>query len=433
VRLLVLNHYFDQDIESLRDAAGSHAELRVLSYAPIRAAALEIFPHEVATGLEAFARVDYAPYRRGFAIRLREILEELFNEWEFDAFVAPSDVFFYVRAAPEACHSLGVPFFVAQKETTISDYTMRVHAETVRRYSPPIADHMTVCSERHRAFWLRAGADPSRVTVTGQPRFDFYVQPSRWPESLPYGDHGPVVLFFSYQFDSYHPSEGAGEPVWARLHRETEQALWELAARGWRVLIKPHPQQDFSGERARIANEVGSLVGRRIFLVPPGADTRRLIVGSDVVVGFQTTALLESMLAGKPVVYTGWDQEAHRLSPDLIPFHEWIGEVDFVERKDQLVATVEAALEHGSTGAGEARRAIVEEFLGPVDGHASKRTLDLVRSSVESFESSWNDSVRGHRARVAARRPSLRRRARRVFGRARASVGPALNARLKRT
>jgi hypothetical protein len=426
LRLLVLDHYFEQDIESLREAAGSRAELRVVPYSAIRAEALRIFPEEVGTGLEAFARPDYESYRRRFAGRLREMLEEFYSEWEFDAFVAPSDVFFYVRAAPEACHSLGVPFFVAQKETTISDYTMRVHSKTVRRYAPPIADHMTVCSDRHRSFWLRAGAAPERVTVTGQPRFDFYLQPARWPDRLPFGKDGPVLLFFSYHVDSYHPSEGAGQPVWARLHHETEERLWELASRGWRVLIKPHPQQDFSRERARIRDEVGSLVGRQVFLVSPDEDARRLIVGSDVVLGFQTTALLESMLAGKPVVYTGWDPEADRLASDLIPFHEWGDEVEIVRRLDRLVPTVEAALGSRSIEFGDRRRAIVGEFLGPVDGRASERTLTVLQQTIASFESSRDEVVSRRRAALAARRLPLRRRARRAIDGVRRAGGGVL-------
>ena len=45
-------------------------------------------------------------------------------------------------------------------------------------------------------------------------------------------------------------------------------------------------------------------------MVDPQADVRPLIVAADVTVGFQSTALLEAMLAGRPVLYTGWDQAA---------------------------------------------------------------------------------------------------------------------------
>ena len=85
------------------------------------------------------------------------------------------------------------------------------------------------------------------------------------------------------------------------------------------MLVKPHPQQNFRSERTRIAKEVGELLDRDVFLVRADEDARRLIVTSDVVVGFQSTALLEGMLVGRPVVYTGWDIESSRLSAELIP------------------------------------------------------------------------------------------------------------------
>ncbi|MEA2425850.1 MAG: hypothetical protein QOH13_2260, partial [Thermoleophilaceae bacterium] len=305
MRLLVLDHFFGQDIESLREELGDAGTLRVISYEILRDEALAVFPSEVGDGLEAFAQPGWEHLRRRYSERLSAFFEGEYARGQFDAFVAPSDTFYYVRAAATAAHRLGVPFFVAQKETTISDHTMRVHSQRLRELAPPLADHMTVCSARHRDFWLRAGADPERVVVTGQPRFDFYAKAGTRPQ-LDYGDPSqPTVLFFSYMADAYHPSEGTGDPAWARLHHETESQLWELARRGWRVLVKPHPQQGFKEERNRITRELGSLVGKQVFLIYPREDARRLIAGSDVVVGFQTTALFEALVAGKPVVYTG--------------------------------------------------------------------------------------------------------------------------------
>ena len=58
------------------------------------------------------------------------------------------------------------------------------------------------------------------------------------------------------------------------------------------------------------------------FVAPASADARRLILAADVVVGFQTTAMIEAAVAGKPVVYTGWDPEERRLADRLTPFDE---------------------------------------------------------------------------------------------------------------
>jgi hypothetical protein len=408
VRFLLLDHYFGQDIAELRDAAGDDVEFEIMSYELLRHEALRVLPADVATGLVAFARPELEPARRRYGAILREILEDRFARAPFDALVLPSDTFFYVRAAADVAHALGVPLLVAQKETTISEHTMRAHAEELRRYAPPQADRITVCSERHRQFWIRAGADPASVTVTGQPRFDFYARTSRWPTDVPYGRGGPSVLFLSYAVDAYHPGEGHGESAWDGLHRETEEGLYELARRGWRVLIKPHPQQS----REAIGDwreRAGDLWNRRVFLVRPESDVRGLIVGADVTVGFQTTGLLEAMLAGRPTVYTGWDDQAQALGGDLIPFHEWGAVIDVVSRPQDLLAVVEAA--RGDTCTPQAlqrRREIAEYYLGPLDGGSSARTLAVLRGEAEAWAAGRGPEAMQLRAQLAGRRPPLR-------------------------
>jgi hypothetical protein len=425
MRLLVLDHHFEQDIEALRAEGGDELDLRTIPFGLLHSESLRILPERVGTGLEAYADSALEAERREWSHRLDVLMEEQFRIGEFDAFVSPSDVFFYVRDAPAACHRLGAPFFVAQKETTISPETMRAHAERVRRYAPPIADRMSVCSERHRQFWLRAGADPESVVVTGQPRFDHYTRLGPERVEAGYGSEGPVVLFFSYQVDAYHPSEGAGTPVWAELHRQTEAGLLALAERGWRVLIKPHPQQPWGAERRRIARSAGRALNDRVFLVDPDEDARRLIGGADAVVGFQTTALLESMVAGRPVVYTGWDPEAVRLREGLIPFHEWGDEITVVESAADLPDAVERAAGSGSS---PQARQIAEEYLGPVDGSASRRTIEQIRDCVERFAAARTPEVTSRRADLAARRPpfALGRKARGGLRRVHGTLSRAL-------
>ena len=170
MRFLVLEHHFGQDIDALRHAAGDSLELDVMPYELLRSEALRILPEEVGTGLEAFTKPELEHARRRYAAILLEILEDRFTSSPFDALVFPSDTFFYVRSAPEAAHALGVPFLVAQKETTISEHTMREHAEQIRRFAPPLADRMTVCSERHKSFWVRAGGARVGVESTRQTR-----------------------------------------------------------------------------------------------------------------------------------------------------------------------------------------------------------------------------------------------------------------------
>jgi hypothetical protein len=408
VRFLVLEHHSDQDLDALRRATGEDLELDVIPYDLLRSEALRVLPEEVATGLEGFRKPELEDSRRRYAAILREILEDCFTASPFDAVVMPSDTFFYVRSAPAVAHALGVPFLVAQKETTISEYTMREHAEKIRRFAPPLADRMTVCSERHKRFWVRAGGAGERIVVTGQPRFDFYRRPSEWPNDVPFGDEGPSVLFLSYAADAYHPEDGRGAGVWGALHLQTEQGLHELARSGWRVLIKPHPQQPVESI-LQWRRRAGDLWGRRMFLVDPQADVRPLIVAADVIVGFQSTALLEAMLAGRPVIYTGWDENAVALGEELIPFQQWDGEITVVRRAGELPEAVTAV--RGEQCAPEVlrkRREIAERYLGPLDGLAAERTVAVLRTEAELWASRRGTAEEELRERLAHRRSPLR-------------------------
>lgn len=428
MRLLVLDHFFGQDIEALRSALAPSDEMRLLPYDLLREEAMRVFPEEVAAGLEPFARPEFEQQRQEWAQRLRGMLHEQFMAWPFDAFVAPSDIFFYIRAAPEVCHELGVPFVVVQKETTISGLIMDF-ADEVRRYAPPIADAMTVCGDRLEQFWRKAGGGHLPITVTGQPRFDFYRHPDRWPAAHGYGSGGPSALFFSYHIDHHHPTEGQGIPVWSALHEQTEHELWALARDGWRVLVKPHPQQPWQAERRRIRAAVGDLLDDRVFLVDPLADARRLIVGADVVIGFQTTAMIEAMIARRPIVYTGWDPEAKALTDQLIPFGRWPDVVHVVEDQRRFASMVEAARTSELSPAAAARAdEIVEHYLGKVTGHAADDTIAEIRRLVATWESARTPETDALRAELAARRPPLRLgiRSRQAWRRLRPRLGAAL-------
>ena len=425
MRLLVFDHFFAQDIEALRAVAGPELEFRVMPYDVVREEALRVFPPGVATGLEAYTKAEYAPYRERWAELLREILEDEFAAWPYDAFISPSDEFFYLREANAALHPLGVPFVVVHKETTRSPNTIAVHAEWVREHAAPIADFMTMCSERHREYSLRTGVLDERIAVTGQPRFDFYARPERWP-ARPAGAP-PSVLFLSYLAGLYHV-EGE-EPAWAQMHRETEEGLWELARRGWQVVIKPHPQQDFEADRRRIRAEVGDLLDSTVHLTQPTDDMRPLLASADVLVGFQTTGLFEAMAADKPAVYTGWHPDARRLAPEMHPFHEWDDVLEVATEVEDFVPAVERARASQRTPEQRARAlAIAEDNLGPVDGHASERTLQVVSEFVASWQAGRTPEQEAHRREVAARRPPLRlgRRARRGVKVARRRLGAAL-------
>ena len=382
LRVLALNHFFDQDLRALE----AHPRLRVrrLPYQRLRGTAMRLLGKEVASGLDTYNRADLEPARRRYADWLVGEVRRLYLEQPFDVIVLPSDTLFYVRSLPGAAHALGIPVVVVQKETTVSVGTMQDHSADMRVAAPFVSDFMTVCSERHREFWLRAGADGGLIEVTGQPRFDIYAT------QRPRSPHRRTrVLLLSYALDAYVPTADRElwPSPWKQLRDDTEAVLLDAARSGTcEVIVKCHPQQNQRAEAARLAREAGSVWQHGFSVAEIDADTRRLIVTSDAVVGFQTTALYEAVAARKHVVYAAWGKAYERFRERLIPFEAAPdGCLSQASSAESL-----AGLLHDVRGApGPACAAWYEQALGHIDGHATER----VAARLEAVAAEWPAGV----------------------------------------
>ncbi len=383
VRVLAMDHFSDQDLRALE--ADPRLDVRRFPYQRFRQPAIRIMGRAVARGLHAYNNPDIAAARLRYAAWLQREVERLFLERAFDVILLPSDTFFYVRSLPGAAHALGIPVVVMQKETTISVHTMEEHSQEMRIEAPFVADWMTVCSERHREFWMRAGADGALVEVTGQPRFDIYASRRTRPPSA-----RRRILFLTNELDAYVPGvgQGMGLRTWEPLRDATEAALFDAVRQGTcEVLVKIHPQQNHRVELARIAHRSGDRWQHGVEVAPPDADTRELIVRADFVVGFQSTALYEAVAAGRPVIYAAWGDEYERFRSGLIPFDQAASACVHHATSAGELATL---LSEDMPAAGVGCTAWYEEALGPVDGQAT----DRVARRLMSLAAAWSPTLR---------------------------------------
>jgi hypothetical protein len=378
LRVLALDHYFDQDLRALE--THPQLEVRRFPYRRFRAPAMRIMGKQVAHSLRAYNDPGIAAARGRYASWLAREVRRLYLERAFDVLVLPSDAFFYVRTLPAAAHRLGLPVVVVQKETTVSQATMETFSKEVGAQAPFISDFMTVCSERQREFWIRAGADDERIAVAGQPRFDIYASSPAARQASP-----RRVLFLTYALDAYVPGAGRGRGLrtWEALRDATESALVDLVRAGvCELVVKCHPQQDRHEVAQTLAGLAGTSWNRGVSLAGQDADTRDLIIASDVVVGFQTTALYEAVAARRSVIYAAWGDAYERYRSELIPFHEAPRAcVRHAESQDMLVAMLNDEVGPAVSGCA----AWYETALGAVDGHAT----DRVAKRLASVAATW--------------------------------------------
>ena len=351
--------------------------------------ATEIFDERVSGTLDGYDKPEFARERARYEAIIDRELARLYRVYRFDAVIAPSDTFFWIRAITRRCQALGIPMIILQKEPTLPPGWLAGPAEEWGRACPFIADHMLVSSDHHRQFWLNAGVEPEKVTVTGQPRFDVYAQPERtrsWADlgvDLP---DKPTVLFLTYDSSVYLPMiDRTGHHPWRELRGDTERVLLDIADRGLAsVLIKAHPQP--SEDQSSHLEELTSRPN--VHLLDAQGDVRQYIKNADVVVSFQTTTIFEALGAQVPVVYTWWTEPTRQYEADLTPFHEETEALDVARSPSDLRAAVELRLAEGPSAEGaDAARELVTRFVGAIDGHAADRGWSTIESFVRSAPS----------------------------------------------
>ncbi len=412
MNILVIDHYFGQDIDALL-YTDQQNRYRILSYTYFYDVARKVFSAPVFTGLDTYFRTEYATQRAAYAALVQEALQKIYLEFPFDLVLAPSDTFFWIRSVITATQTLGIPFVVLQKESTIPPGWLNGPAQEWGTISPFIADQMLVSSTHHRQFWINSGCAPEIIHVTGQPRFDLYCQPVRWQPWPALGvkiEPGRRnILFLTYDSSAYLPYiVRDGMTPWAQMRNETEAILVALARdEGYNLLIKAHPQpaEDQSVHLAALARNPN------VYILPAQGDTRQFIANSDIVVGFQTTALFEALGAQKSTIYTFWTEPAHQFADTLIPFHQ----ADYALHVARSPAELHTHVRQSSARAPSAselaqREAFFVEYVGPLDGHAAERCLQWFATFVAQAVEQAKPAALALRQSLDERAPAYCRR-----------------------
>lgn len=385
--VVIIDHNFIQDIDALgAKAGGAGINLIRIPYEPIYFLACRYFSAEIREG--SYLVPEMLQPREAY----RKLLGRFFSLWRPEqrirAFLAPSDTFFWIREIIALLKERDVPCIVVDKEGTISPYFMEEFSKDVTQCFPSISDAIIVWSERQREFWKRTGVTDEKIFVAGQPRSDFFFNPSAWlPRERLLSKFERMVLFFSFETDAYAPVPG--DHIWKGLRRDIHDSLVDCARRypEFLFVVKTHPQQL---DNAQVQAEFAAVGLENIRVLSGPELSRHLIVHADLVIGFQTTALIEAMLAGKRVVYTEWSGAVLDNRHNLIPFHDAEG-IDIAHSRAEFQTLLHTILDNEAFSvaaeAAAARKPLVDVFIPNADGEVSGRVMARVRAIIDAANS----------------------------------------------
>ena len=317
---------------------------------------------------------------------------------QVDVVVTASFAYYAERELATALESLGIPFIAMFKESFKSpgyvDFAVKLYRE---RRGPFTGRRILVYNDIEREIQIDSGIiDPERVTVCGMPRLD---RIHRWRRANAGKEtpntQRPQILFFSFipsvalpriprkggNADKLNPS--LENLSWHELTRLTYQAILRLAEETPEVdiVIKSKVGTRDREQMYELLGDIHLLPGNVKIVV--GGDPFELITQCQVVCGFNTTALLEAMAAGKLIIIPRFAEVLdERMFPYIVDLG---GAVDYARSPEELITRLrEEAIARRSVpeelDAGTIR--VLDHWVGNSDGRASERVRSAVLAEI---------------------------------------------------
>jgi hypothetical protein len=303
-----------------------------------------------------------------------------------DAVISANFGYFAQREFGAALKEASTPLIVLHKENVKSPGRVEYWDAIYRTRGQFEGSKILVYSATERDLQARTGvAAPGQIEVTGMPRLDRIHRWRRTQASAGGDDGRPQVLFFSFWRKEKLTGTGIWEDLsWTGLCDGTHRAVVELARLNphARVVIKTKAVSQRVDEIWDILREPGRDLPPNLTVIS-GGDPFPLIAKSRVVIGFNTTALLEALAAGKPVIVPQFAEAEDAGMRQLVID---IGRaVERAASPAELVRMASAHLDGPSTTpkelSAEASDALTY-WVGNDDGHAGQRVLEAVRAEI---------------------------------------------------
>lgn len=297
----------------------------------------------------------------------------------------------------------GTPFVAIHKENVRPprrvEYWRHLYKE---RRGPFTGRKVLVYNDIERRLQIESGvAPPDRIVITGMPRLD---RIHRWrrEHAGPSGARTkPQVLFFAFARQEKltaiqrKPSAGVagnmeamdgdwGKLGWTELGEGAHRAMVELARRrpDITVVVKTKGQRRKKDDILLMLQSAADTLPPNLKLVT-GGDPFALMTESRVVVGFNTTGLLEAIAAGKPVVVP-WFGEAQEstMRDHIIDLN---GAVAYAPSQDELIGMVSDHIDNPRDipdRLDESVSHVLEYWVGNPDSAAGARVHQAIKDVI---------------------------------------------------
>ena len=236
---------------------------------------------------------------------------------------------------------------------------------------------------------------PENIIIRGCPRMDDFIEKVKNQETCPTSSNGKQVTFFScprgaqlkdLSYFSFLEASLAVIRAFARLAVAHPDIHFVIKMKDMHLKGPKNGQMgDYMREIEQSAKRPFDSLLNVEFCTERMA-AQEIILTSDVVCGMQSTTVLEAAIAGKPIIlpHVKEIRDKERVE-EVLMFRDYYHLFDVPDQEEDIDVLILERLEDPviPESVMHERRRIFEEFVSPLTGDATARSLDIFRTALQ--------------------------------------------------
>lgn len=346
---------------------------------------------------DAYLRNEHAEIRRirrCLHVFLTKLIAWLADNYKLDGITTCAFYYRQDREWESAGREIGVSFFVLHKENMKDPVT---HTSTIARYKRKAfrftGDRLFLFNKLEKEVILKAGcAEESQISIVGGLRMDSLYKRVEAEERRQLRKR--IVLFSTHHRlglleipcanSLFNPRRDAGfinhfnviHGTLASLAVERPDIEFVIKAK-WFGIWYEEIVSAIKGATGLTPDRIPNLT---ITEYVPAQD---LIFEAAVVIGMNSTTLLEAKLAGVPVIVPLFEEAANKYFETNVYFQKYLDIFAIAHSADQLREMMLQAVEGNLPKQDAIPRAMIEEYLGFFDGQVADRVVAIMKDDID--------------------------------------------------
>ena len=255
-------------------------------------------------------------------------------------------------------------------------------------------DLLTAQNNMHKDIFTRAGFPKEKVIVNGSIQSDYWSNKGFWKniEQIDNRINPSLIriLFFAFGEKNYLNYFYKNEKrTWSKLSEDINDVLFQILEKyegNIQIIYKfsDKKYRDKSVDFERFKNRCKKHIEKNYLIVLGGSTlSYDLMRHSNIIVGFQTSALIEAMNTDKTILYTAWGDLYESIEDTLLPIARK-GCVINCSSKEFFFEKISQSIDNFMTNkkqesfSPENRKEFVDEYFSKSDGLVAERLSKLI-------------------------------------------------------